>query len=119
MTAKPNCERCQRIKSAIERGCPADVAREENGWDECSADDCPMLPKFQHLQGSWPRPRYVNSQEPDTLDGTPSSDRRHHLGRLSTRCCKPQVQGVPAWMSKPENSITVPMGTVGISLVIP
>jgi hypothetical protein len=21
------------------------VAREENGWDECSADDCPMLPK--------------------------------------------------------------------------
>ena len=45
MTAKPNCERCQRIKSAIERGRPADVAREENGWDECSADDCPMLPK--------------------------------------------------------------------------
>ena len=45
MTAKPNCERCRRIKSAIERGCPADVAREENGWDECSADDCPMLPK--------------------------------------------------------------------------
>ena len=45
MTAKQNCERCQRIKSAIERGCPADVAREENGWDECSADDCPMLPK--------------------------------------------------------------------------
>jgi len=45
MTAKPNCERCQRIKSAIERGCAADVAREENGWDECSADDCPMLPK--------------------------------------------------------------------------
>ena len=45
MIAKPNCERCQRIKSAIERGCTADVAREENGWDECSADDCPMLPK--------------------------------------------------------------------------
>ena len=45
MTAKPNCERCQRIKSAIERGCPVDDAREQNGWDECSADDCPMLPK--------------------------------------------------------------------------
>ena len=45
MTAKPNCERCQRIKSAIERGCPPDAAREENGWDECSADDCPILPK--------------------------------------------------------------------------
>ena len=45
MIATPNCERCQRIKSAIERGCAADVAREENGWDECSADDCPMLPK--------------------------------------------------------------------------
>ena len=45
MIAKPNCERCHRIKSAIEQGCPAEVAREENGWDECSADDCPMLPK--------------------------------------------------------------------------
>ena len=45
MTAKPDCERCQRIKAAIERGCPVDQAREENGWDECSADDCPMLPK--------------------------------------------------------------------------
>jgi len=45
MTAKPTCERCQRIKSAIEQGRPADMAREENGWDECSADDCPMLPK--------------------------------------------------------------------------
>jgi hypothetical protein len=45
MTAKPNCERCQRIKSAIEHGRPPHAAREENGWDECSADDCPMLPK--------------------------------------------------------------------------
>jgi hypothetical protein len=45
MTAKPNCERCQRIKTAIEQGAASEVAREENGWDECSADDCPMLPK--------------------------------------------------------------------------
>src|SRR5215813_6938970 len=32
-------------QATIEQGCPADVAGEENGWDECSADDCPMLPK--------------------------------------------------------------------------
>jgi hypothetical protein len=24
---------------------PGDLSREKNGWDECSADDCPMLPK--------------------------------------------------------------------------
>jgi hypothetical protein len=46
MTAKPNCERCQKIKSAIEQGRPPHMAREENGWDECSTDDCPMLPKL-------------------------------------------------------------------------
>jgi hypothetical protein len=51
MTAKPNCERCQRIKAAIERGCPPDEAREQNGWDECSADDCPMLPKPYGFKG--------------------------------------------------------------------
>ena len=44
MIEKPDCERCQRIKSAIEQGLSPDAAREENGWDECSQDDCPMLP---------------------------------------------------------------------------
>jgi hypothetical protein len=45
MTDKPDCERCQRIKSAIERGLSRHAACEENGWDECSRDDCPMLPR--------------------------------------------------------------------------
>jgi hypothetical protein len=45
MTDKPDCERCRRIKSAIEQGLTLDAAREENGWDECSQDDCPMLPR--------------------------------------------------------------------------
>ena len=44
MIEKPDCERCQRIKSAIEQGLSLDAAREENGWDESSQDDCPMLP---------------------------------------------------------------------------
>ena len=44
MIEKPDCERCQRIKSAIEQGLSPDAAREENAWDECSQDDCPMLP---------------------------------------------------------------------------
>ena len=44
MIEKPDCERCQRIKSAIEQGLSPDAAREENGWDECSRDHCPMLP---------------------------------------------------------------------------
>src|SRR3982074_2400541 len=44
MTDKPDCERCRRIKSAIEQGLSPHEAREENGWDECSRDDCPMLP---------------------------------------------------------------------------
>jgi hypothetical protein len=44
MTSKRDCDRCQRIKSALEQGRPPYTAREENGWDECSADDCPMLP---------------------------------------------------------------------------
>jgi hypothetical protein len=43
MTAKPDCVRCQRIKSAIEHGLSRDAAREANGWDECSRDECPML----------------------------------------------------------------------------
>jgi hypothetical protein len=44
MTDKPDCVRCQRIKMAIEQGLSRDAAREENGWDECSRNDCPMLP---------------------------------------------------------------------------
>ncbi|HEV3446896.1 MAG TPA: hypothetical protein VG099_19820 [Gemmataceae bacterium] len=44
MIEKPDCERCQRIKSAIDQGLSPDAAREANGWDECSQDDCPMLP---------------------------------------------------------------------------
>ena len=44
MIEKKDCERCRRIKSAIEQGLSLDVAREANGWDECSQDDCPMLP---------------------------------------------------------------------------
>ena len=44
MIEKKDCERCQRIKSAIDQGLSPDVAREANGWDECSQDDCPMLP---------------------------------------------------------------------------
>jgi hypothetical protein len=43
MTDKPDCVRCQRIKSAIEHGLSRDAAREAHGWDECSRDDCPML----------------------------------------------------------------------------
>ncbi len=50
MTDKPDCERCQRIKSAIEQGLSPDAAREENGWDECSSDDCPMLPRPYSLK---------------------------------------------------------------------
>jgi hypothetical protein len=42
MIEKKDCERCQRIKSAIDQGLSPDVAREANGWDECSQDDCPM-----------------------------------------------------------------------------
>jgi hypothetical protein len=45
MIEKSVCERCQRIESAIEQGLSRDAAREENGWDECSQDDCPMLPR--------------------------------------------------------------------------
>jgi hypothetical protein len=43
MIDKPDCMRCQRIRSAIEHGLSRDAAREENGWDECSHDECPML----------------------------------------------------------------------------
>jgi hypothetical protein len=50
MRDKPDCVRCQRIKSAIERGLSAHAAREENGWDECSRDDCPMLPRPYSLK---------------------------------------------------------------------
>jgi hypothetical protein len=50
MTDKPDCERCRRIKAAIEQGLPPHAAREENGWDECSQDDCPMLPKPYRLK---------------------------------------------------------------------
>ena len=45
MTDEPDCERCRRIKSAIEQGHSRDSAREAHGWDECSQDDCPMLPR--------------------------------------------------------------------------
>jgi hypothetical protein len=45
MTDKRDCERCRRIKSAIEQGLSPHAAREENGRDEFSQDDCPMLPK--------------------------------------------------------------------------
>lgn len=44
MTAKPDCERCRRIQAAIEQGLSPHAAREENGWDECEKDDCPMMP---------------------------------------------------------------------------
>jgi hypothetical protein len=50
MIEKPDCERCQRIKSAIEQGFSPDAAREENGWDECSRDECPMLPRPYSLK---------------------------------------------------------------------
>jgi hypothetical protein len=45
MTDKPYCERCRRIQAAIDHGIPPYEAREANGWDECSEDDCPMLPR--------------------------------------------------------------------------
>jgi len=45
MTVKPDCERCRRIQAAIEHGRSLHAAREENGWDECSEDDCPVLPR--------------------------------------------------------------------------
>ena len=44
MNHKPECQRCQRIKSAIHHGLSPHAAREEHGWDECAQDDCPMLP---------------------------------------------------------------------------
>jgi len=50
MTDKPDCERCQRIRSAIERGLSRHAAREENGWDECSRDECPMLSRPYSLR---------------------------------------------------------------------
>jgi hypothetical protein len=50
MTDKPDCLRCQRIKSAIEQGLSPQAAREENGWDECSRDECPMLPRPYSLK---------------------------------------------------------------------
>jgi hypothetical protein len=50
MTDKPDCVRCQRIKSAIAHGLSRDAAREENGWDECSRDECPMLPRPYSLK---------------------------------------------------------------------
>ena len=45
MTDMSSCERCQRIQVAIEQGLSPHLAREENGWDKCSKDDCPMQPK--------------------------------------------------------------------------
>ncbi len=50
MTDQPDCARCRRIESAIERGLSRHAAREENGWDECSRDDCPMLPRPYSLK---------------------------------------------------------------------
>ena len=50
MTDQPDCARCQRIESAIERGLSRHAAREEEGWDECSRDDCPMLPRPYSLK---------------------------------------------------------------------
>ena len=53
MTDKPDCVRCQRIKMAIEQGLSRDTAREENGWDECSRNDCPMLPMSSYSRKSF------------------------------------------------------------------
>ena len=50
MTDKPDCVPYQRIKSAIEQGLSPHAAREENGWDECSQDECPMLPRPYSLK---------------------------------------------------------------------
>ena len=44
MPDKPDCGRCRRIRLAIDQGLPPNAAREENGWDECPEDDCPMQP---------------------------------------------------------------------------
>jgi len=45
MTGKPDCERCRRIQAAVDGGLSPHDAREANGWDECAADGCPMLPR--------------------------------------------------------------------------
>ncbi len=50
MSAKSDCERCQKIQSAIDQGTPSREAREANGWDECPKDDCPMLPRPYSLK---------------------------------------------------------------------
>jgi hypothetical protein len=53
MTDKPECERCTKIQAAIDRGLSPHAAREEYGWDECAADDCPMQSRpyrFRRLQ---------------------------------------------------------------------
>ena len=44
MPDKPDCGRCRRIRLAIDQGLAPHAAREENGWDECPEDDCPMQP---------------------------------------------------------------------------
>jgi len=44
MIRKPDCERCRKIQAAIDEGMPPHEAREENGWDECEKDDCPIMP---------------------------------------------------------------------------
>jgi hypothetical protein len=44
MIEKSDCERCQRIKSAIDQGLSPDEAREANGWDECSHAPGPCQP---------------------------------------------------------------------------
>jgi hypothetical protein len=50
MTDHPDCARCRRIESAIERGLSRHAAREEEGWDECARDDCPMLSRPYRLK---------------------------------------------------------------------
>jgi hypothetical protein len=40
-----NCDRCRKIRAAIDEGTPPHEAREANGWDECAVDDCPMVPR--------------------------------------------------------------------------
>jgi hypothetical protein len=42
--SKPECDRCRKIQAAIDEGMSPHEAREAHGWDECSEDDCPMVP---------------------------------------------------------------------------
>jgi hypothetical protein len=59
------CTGIHLVNRKTSRLVSASAAREENGWDECSQDDCPMLPKPR-------RPVAIKSHGLDTPTREPS-----------------------------------------------